>query len=82
MSDRARKALAEASLPGEPRTYDAISKLKSVPLSTFHHHAQKNRNLFLSSDGFLRQALAGLATGYCTLEFMFVVFSPQPLNGL
>jgi hypothetical protein len=27
MSDRTSKALAEASLPGEPRTYDTTSKL-------------------------------------------------------
>jgi hypothetical protein len=31
MSDRASKALAEASLPGEPRTYDATSKRSGVP---------------------------------------------------
>lgn len=37
MSDRASKALAEASLPGEPRTYDAISKRSGVPLSTLYH---------------------------------------------
>ena len=29
MSDRASKALAEASLPGDPRTYDATSKAES-----------------------------------------------------
>ena len=34
MSDRASKALAEASLPGEPRTYRARSKRSGVPLST------------------------------------------------
>jgi ADP-heptose:LPS heptosyltransferase len=38
MSDRASKALAEASLPGEPRTYDATSKRSGVPLSTIYHH--------------------------------------------
>ena len=37
MSDRASKALAEASLPGEPRTYDATSKRSGVPLSTLYH---------------------------------------------
>ena len=37
MSDRASKALAEASLPGEPRTYDATSKRSGVPLSTLYY---------------------------------------------
>jgi hypothetical protein len=37
MSDRASKALAEAGLPGEPRTYDAISKRSEVPPSTLYH---------------------------------------------
>jgi hypothetical protein len=32
-SDRASKALAKASLPGEPRTYDATSKRSEVPLA-------------------------------------------------
>ena len=36
MSDRASKALAEASLPGEPRTYDARSKRSGVPLTTLY----------------------------------------------
>ena len=39
MSDRASKALAEASLPGEPRTYDATSKRSGVPLSTLSFRA-------------------------------------------
>ena len=37
MSDRASKALAEASLPGEPRTYDATSKRSGVPLTTLYY---------------------------------------------
>jgi hypothetical protein len=37
MSDRASKALVEASLPGEPRTYDAISKRSGVPPSTLYY---------------------------------------------
>src|SRR5436190_24016394 len=37
MSDRASKALAEASLAGEPQTYDARSKHSGVPLSTLYH---------------------------------------------
>jgi hypothetical protein len=37
MSDRASTALTEASLPGEPRTYDATSKRSGVPLSTLYY---------------------------------------------
>jgi hypothetical protein len=37
MSDRASKALAEPSLPGEPRTYDARSKRSGVPLTTLYY---------------------------------------------
>ena len=40
MSDRASEALAEGFLPGEPRTFDAMSKRKNVPLSTLHHRAR------------------------------------------
>jgi len=36
MSDYASKALVEGFLPGERRTYDAISKRKKVPLSTLY----------------------------------------------
>jgi hypothetical protein len=43
MSDHASEALAEAFLPGEPRTYDAISKRSRVPLSTLHHRAHRRR---------------------------------------
>jgi hypothetical protein len=44
MSDPASEALAEGFLPGEPRTYDAISKRRNVPLSTLHHRAQGRRS--------------------------------------
>jgi hypothetical protein len=44
MGDRASKALAEDFLPGEPRTYDAMSKRRNVPLSTLHHRAQGRRS--------------------------------------
>jgi hypothetical protein len=37
MSDRASRALAENDLPGEPQTYDAISKRSNVPISTLNH---------------------------------------------
>ena len=37
MSDRASKALAEASLPGEPKTYDARLKRSGVPLITLYY---------------------------------------------
>jgi hypothetical protein len=45
MSDRASKALVEASLPGEPRTYDAISKRSGVPSSTLYYrdHGRRSR---------------------------------------
>jgi hypothetical protein len=45
MGDRASKALAEASLPGEPRTYDARSKRSGVPLSTLYYrdHGRPSR---------------------------------------
>ena len=44
MSDRASKALAEASLPGEPRTYDATSKRSGVPLTTLYHRDHGRRS--------------------------------------
>ena len=44
VSDRASKALAEASLPGEPRTYDAISKRSGVPLTTLYHRHHGRRS--------------------------------------
>jgi hypothetical protein len=44
MSDRASKALAEGFLPGEPRTYDAISKRSGIPLSTLHHCVRGRRS--------------------------------------
>ena len=34
MNDRASRALVESDLPGEPRTYDAISKRSRVPLTS------------------------------------------------
>jgi hypothetical protein len=37
MSDRASKALAEASLLGEPQTYNARSKRSGVPLTTLYY---------------------------------------------
>jgi hypothetical protein len=37
MSDRSSKALAEASLPGEPRTYNATSKRNRVFLITLYY---------------------------------------------
>jgi 6-phosphogluconolactonase (cycloisomerase 2 family) len=44
MSDRASEALAESFLPGEPRTYDAISKRRNILLSTLYHRAQGRRS--------------------------------------
>jgi len=44
MADRASKALAEASLPGEPRTYDATSKRSRVLLTTLYHRDHRRRS--------------------------------------
>jgi hypothetical protein len=44
MSDRASRALAEASPPGEPRTHDATSKRSGVPLTTFYHRDHGRRS--------------------------------------
>ena len=44
MSDHASKALAEPSLPGEPRTYDAISKRSGVPLTTLYYRNHGRRS--------------------------------------
>jgi hypothetical protein len=45
MSDRASKALVEASLLGEPRIYDARSKRSGVPLTTLYYrdHGRPSR---------------------------------------
>jgi hypothetical protein len=44
MSDCASKALAEASLPGDPRTYDARSKRSGVPLTTLYYRDHGRRS--------------------------------------
>jgi hypothetical protein len=44
MSDHASKALAEPSLPGEPQTYDAISKRSGVPLTTLYYRNHGRRS--------------------------------------
>jgi hypothetical protein len=46
MSDRASKALVEASLLGEPRIYDARSKRSGVPLTTLYYrdHGRPSRD--------------------------------------
>jgi hypothetical protein len=44
MSDHASKALAEPSLPEEPRTYDAISKRSGVPLTTLYYRNHGRRS--------------------------------------
>ena len=38
------KALAEASLPGEPRIYDARSKRSGVPLTTLYYRNYGRRS--------------------------------------
>jgi hypothetical protein len=44
MSDRASEALAEASLPGEPRTYNVTSKRSGVLLTTLYYRYHKRRS--------------------------------------
>ena len=44
MSDRASKALIEASLPGEPRIYDTILQRNRVPLTTLYHCDHRRRS--------------------------------------
>jgi hypothetical protein len=44
MTDRASRALTESDLPGEPRTYDTISKRSNVPISTLNHRARGRRS--------------------------------------
>lgn len=55
MSDRASKALAEDSLPGEPRTYDTILKRTEVPLTTLYHrrHGRRSREKKAQSQQYL-----------------------------
>ena len=51
MSDRASKALAEASLPGEPRTYDARSKRSGVPLTTLYYRNRERPSIEAKAKG-------------------------------
>ena len=44
MNDRASIAVAENPLPGEPRTYDAISKRSKVPLTTLYYRRCRRRS--------------------------------------
>jgi hypothetical protein len=43
MSDRASEALEEGFLLGEPQTYNALSSVKMVSLSTLHYHRANGR---------------------------------------
>jgi hypothetical protein len=45
ISDRARKALTEASLLGEPRIYDTILRCSSVPLTTLYYHDYRQSSI-------------------------------------
>ena len=58
MSDRASKALAEASLPGEPRTYDARSKRSGVPLTTLYYRDHRRRSREAKAEGQLYLTLS------------------------
>ena len=51
MSDRASRALAEASLPGEPRTYDARLKRSRVPLTTLYYHDHRRPSIEAKAQG-------------------------------
>jgi hypothetical protein len=51
MSDRASKALAESSLPGEPRKYDARSKRSGVPLTTLYYRDHGRRSREVKAEG-------------------------------
>ena len=55
MIGRANKALAQSSLPGEPRTYDAISKRSGVPSSTlfYRDHGRRSREEKAQSQQYL-----------------------------
>ena len=62
ISDRTSKALAEASLLGEPRTYDATSKCSGVSLSTLYHrdHRQPSREAKAHNYVILPDFIAGI----------------------
>jgi len=51
MSDRSSNALAEASLSGEPRTYDARSKRSGVPLTTLFQRDHGRRSREAKAEG-------------------------------
>ena len=51
MSDRASKALIEASLPGEPRIYDARLKRSGVPLTTLYYRDHRRRSREEKAEG-------------------------------
>ena len=51
MSDRASQALAQASFPGEPRTYDARSTCIRVPLTTFYYRDHRRPSIEAKAEG-------------------------------
>jgi hypothetical protein len=51
MTDRASKALAEASLLGEPRTYDATLKRSGVPLTTLYYRDHRRPSIEAKAEG-------------------------------
>jgi hypothetical protein len=51
MSDRASKALTEASLPGKPRTYDAVSKRNRVFLTTLYYRDHRRPSREAKAEG-------------------------------
>ncbi len=51
MSDHTSKALAEVSLLGEPRIYNATSKRSGVPLTTLYHRDHGRRSKEEKAEG-------------------------------
>lgn len=62
MSDCASKALIVASLPGEPRIYDARSKRSGVPLTTLYYRDYRQCSREAKAEGALRTL--GLSAPY------------------
>jgi hypothetical protein len=58
MSDRASKALAEASLPGYRRIYDTRSKRSGVPLTTLYYRDHGRSSIKAKAEGQLYLTLS------------------------
>jgi hypothetical protein len=58
MSNHASKALAEASLLGEPQIYNTISKRNRVPLTTFYYRDHRQPSIKTKTEGQLYLTLS------------------------